>query len=136
MGEMFRRVVVIGYGKATGNILKYIEEQKAVYGYSLEFIEHESHALSVTKKICEEMGIPYANMPDKQELAGYLCDIREKTLIVSASNNFLFRQPVWRRRILPSSISTMRFYQTIRAEMHPAGSSTWEKKRQVLPGIM
>ena len=49
MGEMFRRVVVIGYGKATGNILKYIEEQKAVYGYSLEFIEHESHALSVTK---------------------------------------------------------------------------------------
>lgn len=90
MGEMFCRVVVIGYGKATGNILKYIERQRDAYGYSLEFIEHEFHALSVTKKICEEMGIPYANMPDKRELTEYLCAIREKTLIVSASNNYLF----------------------------------------------
>lgn len=90
MGEMFCRVVVIGYGKAAGNILKYIEKQRDIYGYRLEFIEHEFHALSVTKKICEEMGIPYANMPDKRELTEYLCDIQEKTLIVSASNNYLF----------------------------------------------
>lgn len=90
MGEKFDRVVVIGYGKAAGNILQYIEEQRPAYGYHLEFIEHESHALSITRKICEEMGIPYAFMPDKQELSVYLCDIAEKTLIVSASNNFLF----------------------------------------------
>ena len=32
MGEMFCRVVVIGYGKATGNILKYIESQRDAYG--------------------------------------------------------------------------------------------------------
>lgn len=90
MGEVFGRVVVIGYGKATGNILKYINAQKEAYGYKLEFIEHESHALSITRKICEETGIPYANMPDKHKLAQYLCAITEKTLIVSASNNFLF----------------------------------------------
>lgn len=90
MGESFDRVVVIGYGKATGNILKYIEEQRQAYGYQLEFIEHEPHALSITRKICEEMDIPYASMPDKHELSAYLCGIAEKTLIVSASNNFLF----------------------------------------------
>lgn len=90
MGVKFGRVVVIGYGKATGTILKYIEEQRQAYGYSLEFIEHESHALSITRKICEEAGIPYAYMPDKKELSAYLCGIVEKTLIVSASNNFLF----------------------------------------------
>lgn len=90
MGQKFDRVVVIGYGKATGNILKYIEGQRTAYGYHLEFIEHESHALSITRKICEEMDIPYSFMPDKQELSAYLCGIMEKTLIVSASNNFLF----------------------------------------------
>lgn len=90
MGEKFCRVVVIGYGKVAGNILKYIEEQRMAYGYHLEFIEHESHALSITQKICEETGIPYAYMPDKHELSAYLCGITEKTLIVSASNNFLF----------------------------------------------
>lgn len=90
MRVKFVRVVVIGYGKATGNILKYIEGQRAAYGYSLEFIEHEPHALGVTEKICEEAGIPYICMPDKRELAAYLCGITEKTLIVSASNNFLF----------------------------------------------
>lgn len=90
MGKRFDRVVVVGYGKATGNVLKYIEEQRQAYGYQLEFIEHELHALSITRKICEERGIPYTSMPDKHELAAYLCSIMEKTLIVSASNNFLF----------------------------------------------
>ena len=82
MGERFERVVVIGYGKAAGNILKYIEKQRTVYGYNLEFIEHEMHALGITKQICEETGISYACMPDKRELAAYLCAVTEKTLIV------------------------------------------------------
>lgn len=86
----FRRVVVIGYGKATGNILKYVDDKKEDYGYSLEFIEHESHALSVTEQICKERGISYARIPDKKELGAYLGGITEETLIVSASNNFLF----------------------------------------------
>ncbi len=90
MGERFERVVVIGYGKAAGNILKYTQKQRAIYGYNLEFIEHEIHALGVTRKICEETGTSYTCMPDKRELAAYLCAIEEKTLIVSASNNFLF----------------------------------------------
>lgn len=90
MGESFQRIIVIGYGKATGNVLKYIHGKQGAYGYGLEFIEHEFHALSITKKICEETGIPYASMPDKHQLADYLCGIEEKTLIVSASNNFLF----------------------------------------------
>lgn len=90
MKTEFRRVVIIGYGKATGEILKYTADRRVDYGYRLEFIEHEPHALSVTRQICEERGIPFASMPDKRELGGYLGEIQEKTLIVSASNNFLF----------------------------------------------
>lgn len=90
MNTDFQRIVVIGYGKATGEILKYTDNRRTDYGYSLEFIEHEPHALSVMRQICEERGIPFVSMPDKRELGGYLGEIREKTLIVSASNNFLF----------------------------------------------
>lgn len=86
----FCRVIVIGYGKAAGEILKYTADRQADYGYRLEFIEHEIHALSVTRQICEEREIPFSSMPDKRELGAYLEGIREKTLIISASNNYLF----------------------------------------------
>lgn len=90
MKTNFERVVIIGYGKATGEILKYAADRRPDYGYALQFIEHEIHTLSVTKRICEERGIPFASVPDKKELGEYLGKIQEKTLIVSASNNFLF----------------------------------------------
>lgn len=90
MKTNFTRIVVIGYGKAAGEVLKYIHDRRTDYGYGLEFIEHEPHALSVTGQICTERGIPFASMPDKRELGDYLGGIGEKTLIVSASNNFLF----------------------------------------------
>lgn len=34
----FEKVVVIGYGKATGEILKYTDVRRTDYGYELEFI--------------------------------------------------------------------------------------------------
>lgn len=86
----FERVIVIGYGKAAGEILKYLDGRRADYGYGLEFIEHESNALSVTGQICEERGVPFASIRDRGELGAYLEGLRGKTLIVSASNNFLF----------------------------------------------
>lgn len=90
METAFQRVVIIGYGKAAGDILKYIADKRADYTYQLEFIEHEPHALSVTKNICMERDIPFSRIPEKKVLAQYLGEIDEKTLIVSASNNFLF----------------------------------------------
>ncbi len=74
----FEKVVVIGYGKATGEILKYTDVRRTDYGYELEFIEHEPHALGVTRQICEERGIPFASMPDKRALGAYLAEIQEK----------------------------------------------------------
>lgn len=90
METAFNRVVVIGYGKAAGEILKYIDDRRADYGYTMEFIEHEPHGLSVTRQICGERGIPFDRIPQKQRLSAYLDSVQEKTLIVSASNNFLF----------------------------------------------
>ena len=117
----FRRVVVIGYGKATGDILKYVDDQKADYGYSPEFIEHEPHALSVTGQICEERGIPYAGIPDKKELGAYLGGITEETLILSASNNFLFPASVVERE----NITIINFHNALLPDYPGRNAPSW-----------
>lgn len=86
----FQKVVILGYGKVTGEVLQYVYDRKSEYGYELEFIEHEIHPLSITEKICSENDIPFRRITDKKELAAVLNGIAEKTLIISASNNFLF----------------------------------------------
>ena len=86
----FQKVIIIGYGKITGEIITHVFERRKEYGYRLEFIEHEVHSFSITEKICVGHGIPFSRIEDKKELAAYLCAVREKTLLISASNNFLF----------------------------------------------
>ncbi|MCM1174301.1 MAG: hypothetical protein NC341_04530 [Blautia sp.] len=89
----FQRIVIIGYGKITGEIITYVMKRREEYGYRLEAVEHEAHSLSITEKLCREAGVPFARIENKKELAAYLDSFSEKTLIVSASNNFLFPKP-------------------------------------------
>ena len=90
MNTTYRKVVVIGYGKVTGEVLQYVCDRKREYGYQVEFVEHEVHPLSITEKICAENDIPYRQITDKKRLALFFDKITERTLIISASNNFLF----------------------------------------------
>lgn len=121
MKTEFRRIVVIGYGKATGNILKYVDDKKADYGCSLEFIEHEPHALSVTEQICKERGISHASIPDKKELSDYLTGITEETLILSASNNFLFPASVVER----DNITIINFHNALLPDYPGRNAPSW-----------
>ena len=127
----FRRIVIIGYGKATGEILKYTDDRRAEYGYTLQFIEHECHALSVTRQICEERGIPFASMPDKRKLGGYLGEIQEKTLIVSASNNFLFPAALVER----DNITIINFHNALLQDIFPGEERTGITWHYVTAGV-
>ena len=117
----FQRIVVIGYGKVTGEVLKYTDDREADYGYRLEFIEHEIHNLGVTKQICEERGIPFATMTDKRELAAYLGEIGEKTLIISASNNFLFPASLVERE----NITIINFHNALLPDYPGRNAPSW-----------
>lgn len=121
METNFQRIVVIGYGKATGEILKYTDDRRADYGYGLEFIEHEPHALSITGQICTERGIPFASMPDKRALGRYLGEIQEKTLIVSASNNFLFPAALVER----DNITIINFHNALLPDYPGRNAPSW-----------
>lgn len=121
METEFRRIVVIGYGKAAGEILKYIADRQTDYGYRLEFIEHELHALSVTRQICEDRNIAFSMMPDRRELGEYLGAIQEKTLIVSASNNYLFPASLVERQ----NITIINFHNALLPDYPGRNAPSW-----------
>lgn len=121
MSTVFRNIVVIGYGKVTGEVLQYVCDRQEEYGYRLKFIEYEIHPLSITEKICKENEIPYMQIPDKKELASYLDKIEEKTLIISASNNFLFPASL----VDKEHITIVNFHNALLPEYPGRNAPTW-----------
>lgn len=117
----FKRIVILGYGKVTGEVLTYVQEQKADYGYYLEFIEHEIHPFSITERICREHEISFAQIADKKELAAYLDTLREKTLIISASNNFLFPKTL----VEKENITIINFHNALLPDYPGRNAPSW-----------
>lgn len=121
MNTIFHKVIVIGYGKVTGEVLRYVCDRKKEYGYEIEFIEHEVHVLSITEKICAENEIPFMRITDKKELASCLNKITERTLIVSASNNFLFPASLVEKK----HITIINFHNALLPEYPGRNAPTW-----------
>ena len=86
----FEKIIIIGYGRVTAQVLEYVCELKNEYGYSIEYIEHEPHPFSTLKKVCQAREVPFLSILEKLKLTERLVAIKEETLILSASNNFLF----------------------------------------------
>lgn len=121
MDIAFQKVVVLGYGKVTGEVLQYVCDRREEYGYEVEFIEHEPHPFSVTKKICVGNGIPYKYITDRKELAEELSLIEEKALIISASNNFLFPASL----VAKPNITVINFHNALLPEYPGRNAPTW-----------
>lgn len=117
----FRKLVIIGYGKITGDILMYVKERQKDYGYQLEFIEHEIHPFSITEKICNEHEIPFVRIEDKKELALYLDAIQEKTLFISASNNFLFPKAL----VEKENVTIINFHNALLPDYPGRNAPSW-----------
>lgn len=121
METNFERVLVIGYGKAAGEILEYTDDRRPDYGYALEFIEHEPQNLSVTRQLCAKRGILFTSVTDKKELAAYLQGMKERTLIVSASNNFLFPSSVVGKK----NITIINFHNALLPDYPGRNAPSW-----------
>lgn len=121
MSTTFHKVIVIGYGKVTGEVLQYVCDRKKEYGYEIQFIEHEVHSLSITEKICAENEISFMRITDKRELAAFLDKIKGKTLIISASNNFLFPASL----VEKEHITIINFHNALLPEYPGRNAPTW-----------
>lgn len=121
MKGIFEHIVVIGYGKITGEVLSFVNAQKEKYGYQMEFIEYEIHPVSITHKICTDEGIPYAQIPEKAKVTEKLLSIPEKTLIISASNNYLFPAEV----VNKDNITVINFHNALLPKFPGRNAPSW-----------
>lgn len=121
--KTFSRVIIIGYGKVTGEVLVYVKEKQKDYGYEMEFIEHEIHPFSVTERLCGEYDVPFRRIEDKKELAAYLSErgSAKKTLIISASNNFLFPKALAEQE----NVTIMNFHNALLPEYPGRNAPSW-----------
>lgn len=117
----FQRIIIIGYGKVAGEILIYVKERQKDFTYQMLFIEHEVHSFSVTEKICKENDIPFLRIEDKKELAAYFKAVQEKTLIISASNNFLFPGEL----VEKENITIMNFHNALLPDYPGRNAPSW-----------
>ncbi len=117
----FQKVIIIGYGKAANEILLYVKKRQGDYRYQLEFIEHEIHPFSITKKLCKDNGIPFAEIADKKELTAYLLSIHKKTLIISAGNNFLFPKEI----VEKENITIINFHNALLPHYPGRNAPSW-----------
>lgn len=88
---LFQKVIVIGYGIVTGDVLELVHEKSSEYGYCVEYIEHEIHEFNQAKKYAQKNDIVCRTISEKEKLTDYFeAGAGTKTLIISASNNYLF----------------------------------------------
>lgn len=87
----FQNVIIIGYGALAYNTVRLCHEASSRYGFELMYIEHEMYPFNAAKYYVDSKGISSAVLENKEDVLNCLLDKSErKTLIISASNNYLF----------------------------------------------
>lgn len=118
----FEHIVVIGYGIVTGEVLKTVHELALRYGYTDEYIEYEVHPFNTAKKYADTEGIKHNTIEDKKELTNYFEEVlKEKTLIISASNNYLFPA----RIVLNDNATIINFHNALLPELPGRNAPSW-----------
>lgn len=118
---MYDKVVIIGYGKIVGEILTIMYERRKEYGYELSCIEYEQMPFSVTQKKCEEENIPFFRFSDRRDVKAYLMDLQDKTLVVSAGNNFLFPKSV----VAKKNLTIINFHSALLPNLPGRNAPSW-----------
>lgn len=121
MDTVFQKIVIIGYGKIAGDILTYVYAKQKSYGYQLEFVEYEVRALNIAEQICRKNDISFFRITEKEELVQYLKNLVEKSLIISANNDFLFPPSVVRK----SNIVIINFHNALLPNYPGRNAPSW-----------
>ncbi len=124
---LFQNVIVIGYGRVTGEVIRHIDSLRDKYEIALSYIEYEVHDFNQAKKYCEEQKIPYKTIENKADLTQYFSKLDNKTLIVSASNNYLFPANI----VDKENLTIINFHNALLPELPGRNAPSWaifEKK--------
>lgn len=117
----FEKIIIIGYGRVTAQVLEHVCDWKDRYGYSVEYIEHEPHPFSTLKKVCQARKVPFFAIPKKEELAKWFAAVEEEVLVLSASNNFLFPASV----VEKANVTIVNFHNALLPRFPGRNAPSW-----------
>ena len=86
---MLKSAIVVG----TGGVANFCAGELLKRGVAVSFIESRSDGVGTSEAICRKKGIPYECL-GKESLTARLLAIEDDTLVVSASNRYLFPEQV------------------------------------------
>lgn len=118
---MYEKIIIIGYGQIANDVLVFVHSRQVNYGCALEFIEHDIYPFNTMEEICRANGIPFKRIVDNSELAHYLCRLHEKTLIISANNNYLFPKEL----VQKENITIINFHNALLPNYPGRNATTW-----------
>lgn len=112
----FEKVYLIGNGRIADDCLRILVKEHI----PVEFIEIFAEKFSFTGKLCERLGVVFHHI-DKNEVKAFLAGLKEKTLIISAHNSYIFPKEVCEKENL-TIINLHIAYLPMYRGMNP---STW-----------
>ena len=86
---MIKSAIVVG----TGGVANFCANELQKRGVTVSFVESRSDGVGTSEAICRRKGIPYECL-GKDSLTSRLVSIDDDTLVVSASNRYLFPEQV------------------------------------------
>lgn len=117
----FKEVLVIGYGTIAGEVLEYVWKAQETYGYAISYIEHELCPFNQASAFSEKHALMHQTITDKKELTEELLHRTEKTLIISANNNFLFPSDLLDK----PNITVINFHNALLPKFPGRNAASW-----------
>ncbi len=89
---IFERVIVIGYGVVSKDVLETVYNSATEYNYIVEYIEHEIYPFNVAKVFAESNDIECYTLENNDILLNHFLKLADRScmLIISAGNNYIF----------------------------------------------
>lgn len=116
-GMVFEKVIVIGSGKIASECIGLLTNHTdRIIGF-----EHEKQPLSCVKSACRQNNIEYSFIESKEAVSEYLRGLSEKTLIVSANNNFIFKKDV----LCKKNLKIINFHNALLPKHCGRNAPTW-----------
>lgn len=112
----FDKIYLIGNGRVADDCLRILVKRNI----PVEFIEIYAEKFAFTGKLCERLGVPFRHY-DKQAAREFLLGLKDKILIISAHNSYIFPAEVCEKE----NLTIINLHIAFLPEYRGMNPSTW-----------
>ena len=117
----YKRVVIIGYGKIALQCLKFIKDN---FNGLIDVVKLEKEFIV---NPIEENNVNYVHLKNKGEVTEFFKEYHDKTLIVSANNNYLFPKDIVNKQ----NLFIVNFHSALLPNYKGRNAQTWAIFEQI-----